>query len=1025
MFPGLGTHYANMTRGLYQAEPTFRKHVDRCAQLLLPHLGLDFRQVLYAGQRKDALEPAGQAVDLKAMLRRGFDGQDEPPPALRQTSIAQPIIFVVEYALAQLLMEWGLYPQALIGYSLGEYVAACLSGVFSLKDALMVVARRAQMIDDLCSGSMLAVPLGEEDVRPLLTGDLSLAIVNGPVHCVVAGVTGAVEDLEKRLAERGVTGQRVLASHAVHSQMMEPLVEPFCQFMAGITLNPPQLPYPSNVTGDWISQEQATSPAYWAEHMCQTVRFGKGLEVLLQEDKVLLEVGPGHSLGVFVKLHPEYRPASGQVVLPTMPYAYEAPSDEAFLLNTVGRLWLAGLSVDWAGFYAHERRQRLPLPTYPFERQRYWIAPGEPASGDRSRQRALGSRPDIADWFYLPTWKQTPPIQFLARVDRANEGACLVVFLDGSKVGSRLVERLRQEYEVITVSKGTGFTEISHDAYVIHPGQAEGYEVLFQALRALGKVPKVVVHLWSIVHKGDGETGTSPGLHDRAFYSMLYLVQAFGKTYPSAGARIKAVSNGIHRVTGEETIWPENAMLLGPCMVAPQEYANMSCQVIDLALAEPGALSENILVDQLVAEITTACADTLVAYRGGRRWVQTFEPIRLDRQAGPIPLLRDGGVYLIIGGLGGIGLVLAEYLVRAVPTARLVLLGRSDLPSRDAWASWLEEHGEQDVFSIKIGAVQRLTGLGAKVITIGADVASEPQMRTAIQQVRRRFGQIHGIIHCAGIELGGMIALKTAEMAASVLAPRVEGLRVLEAVFEDTKLDFLILCSSINSFRGTVGQVDHCASFAFMDAFAHFYTTGSGTPTISINWSAWREVGLAVNIDVPSLETLRQGILRHSMSPREGIEAFERILGSGLGQVIVSPQDLTVPGENGAPLSRNLDELVQESDVPADDKHSRPVLGTMYVAPRNDVEQEIVDIWQRLLGIEGLGIHDNFVELGGHSLLAVQIASRLNDAFGVEIPLSAFFETPTVAGLATRIRSTQGAQACAHPTADDREVGAI
>ncbi|MEM9164697.1 MAG: type I polyketide synthase, partial [Cyanobacteria bacterium P01_F01_bin.4] len=351
MFSGQGAQYVNMAHDLYQHEPVFRAHVDRCAQLLQPDLKVDLCQLLYPSP--DQAESATQQ--------------------LKQTALTQPALFVVEYALAQLWITWGVQPQAMIGHSIGEYVAACLSGVFSLEDALVLVTKRGQMMQSLPQGSMLAVFLPPDQISSLLTPDLSLATHNSPTVSAVSGPDAAIDALETQLQAQAIDCRRIHTSHAFHSQMMEPILGDFAALVGKSSLNPPQIPFVSNVTGTWITAAEATDPSYWAQHIRQTVRFADGVNLLCQDpDQILLEVGPGKSLCSLVKQNPF---AFWKTILSSARHPKEDISDVAFVLQTLGQLWLAGLSVDWAKLYAPQSRQRLPLPTYPFERQRYWVDP--------------------------------------------------------------------------------------------------------------------------------------------------------------------------------------------------------------------------------------------------------------------------------------------------------------------------------------------------------------------------------------------------------------------------------------------------------------------------------------------------------------------------------------------------------------------------------------------------------------------------------------------------------------------------
>jgi amino acid adenylation domain-containing protein len=382
-FPGLGEHYPEMGRGLYEQEPGFRKRIDRCAELLLPLLGTDLRELLYpARSARHRGTPAAGGVDLKAMLGRGGErtGEDNSEGfldnRLDQTAFAHPALFAVEYALAGLWQDWGIVPQAVVGYSLGEYVAACVAGVFSLEDALFLVARRARMIEELPAGAMLAVPLAAEALGGLLGPDLSIAAVNGPQVSVVAGPIAAVAELESRLAAQGLGCRRLRTRHAFHCGLMEPIAERFTRLVAEVPRRAPSIPCLSNVTGTWLRPEEATDPGYWARHLLGTVRFADNLAELWNEPgRILLEVGPGQSLASLALQHPASTAAgsAGPLALHSLAAAYERQDDQEVLLAALGRLWLAGVRVDWRRFYAGERRLHAALPTYPFERQRYWF----------------------------------------------------------------------------------------------------------------------------------------------------------------------------------------------------------------------------------------------------------------------------------------------------------------------------------------------------------------------------------------------------------------------------------------------------------------------------------------------------------------------------------------------------------------------------------------------------------------------------------------------------------------------------
>jgi acyl transferase domain-containing protein/acyl carrier protein len=978
MFPGQGAQYANMSLEIYQTESEFRDQIDRCCEALRPHLSSDLRDVLY---------PADKDVETAAQT-------------LKQTLVAQPALFVIEYALAKLLMSWGVKPAALVGHSIGEYVAACLAGVFSLEDALGLVAARGRMMQSLPGGSMLAVSLSEEKTAPLLNERLSLAAINSPTGCVISGDREAVKDLEDELSRRGVACRHLHTSHAFHSRMMDPVLDKFTQEVERADLHAPQIPIVSTVTGTWTHAAEITTPGYWARNLRQTVRFSNCVQELMKEpDRILLEVGPGNALGTLARQHPG---GSGKrIVLTTIRHPNEQAADIAVLLNTLGRLWLANVEVDWAGFYKNERRHRVSLPTYPFERERYWIEPSQESHTPEAARWVSEKNPDISEWFYVPSWKRAEIPEKSNGSGPATPNLCALVFLDEGRFGAQLVEEIQQTGQRVTIVKaGTKFHQSSDDSFTINPEVREDYHALWSALKAGSRSPSTIVHLWC--HTSGDEQLSNAASYELfrkvGFNSLLFLAQAIGDQSAEEPLQIKVVSNHLHEVTGEEFLSPAKALLLGPCRVIPQEHPNLRFTNIDVGDKQAVGQYTQLLVKELAARTT----DDVVAYRGTHRWVRTFERLKLSKIDSLNHPLREGGVYLITGGLGGIGLVLAEYLAQSAH-AKLALISRKGLPDREKWQQWLETHDEKDDFSQKIRKVQAIENHGVKVLVLSADVADVNQMKVAIEQTQEQFGQIHGVIHAAGVAGGGIVLLKKPDEAARVMAPKVEGTLLLGELLRENKLDFFVLCSSHNAFSGGIGQVDYSAANAFLDLYAQRYH--SEKRVMSINWVPWQEVGMAVNTEVPlELREQRERTLRLGILPAEGKEAFGRILGRLRPQVVVSPQDLRAVIQRSEKGGESVAEQQMGKPSFVKPTHARPDLSSDYVVPGNPTEQTIADIWQEFLGVANIGIHDNFFELGGHSLLAPGLVARLKSEFAIELSVASLFENPTVHSLSEMVR---------------------
>ncbi|MEH2354897.1 type I polyketide synthase [Nostoc sp.] len=974
MFSGQGAQYVNMARELYEVEPTLRQHIDTCAQILQPHLNLDIRQILFPKEQ-----------DQKTATQE-----------LQQTAITQPALFVIEYALAQLWMEWGVHPEAMIGHSIGEYVAATIAGVFSLEDALAVVTTRGRLMQQLPTGSMLAIPLPAENVRSLLANDASvqIAAINSPSACVVSGSCEAIAALQNQFFEKGIECRLLHTSHGFHSEMMQPIVPEFVLAVSKVKLNVPRIRFISNVTGNWITDDEATNPNYWGEHLRETVRFSDGISQLLQQfEGVFLEVGPGRTLSTLTTQH--LQSDAKHLVLNCLRHVKEQQSDVAYLLQVLGRLWLFGGEIDWSGFYTYERRYRLPLPTYPFERQRYWIEPKKQKQDGYLNSVSLGKKPDIADWFYVPFWKPSLPA---VPLEYTSQKSFTLVFIDECGLGSKLVKQLGQYQSIITVKVGAKFAKLNECEYTINPQNNYDYDILIKELLTQQKLPKTIVHLWSVTPVNDKqlEIKAVEKAQMNGFYSLLFLAQTLGKQETAEDFQITVISNNLQPVTGTEVLYPEKSTLLGSIKVISQEYSNINCRSIDVILPSIDSWQEEKIVEKLLVELTVSNSDKVIAYRGMNRWVQHFEPVRFGEAKVETPRLKQGGVYLITGGLGGIGLVIAEYLARTVQ-AKLLLTGRSVLPNRDEWEKWLITHDETDNISGKIRKVQKLEQLGAEVLVVNADVANQEEMQNAIARAQQQFGQLNGAIHAAGfVSTESIEKIGKIECEQQFLA-KIYGILVLEKVLQDKQLDFCFLLSSLASVLGGLGFVAYSAANIFMDAFVHQHNQNHPVSWTSISWDGWQ-------LEKENKQNTSLGASLHELAiqPEEGIKAFQRILScSEFNHIVVST------GE----LQARIDQWLKLESLPEKEAnlllHDRPDLENIYVAPRNEIEQNIANIWQEILGIKNVGLHDNFFELGGDSLLIIQVRSKILKKLNRNLSVGELFEYSTVSTLAEYLGKKQ------------------
>ncbi len=945
LFPGQGSQYACMGAELYRVEPTFRHHVDDCAERLRDRLGLDLRTLLY---------PAP-------------DHREAAEARLAETWATQPALFVTEYALARLWMAWGVTPAAMIGHSIGEYVAACLAGVFDLDTALTLVAERGRLIWEQPAGAMLAVFAPAETLEGRLPDGLDLAVVNGPADCVIAGPEAAIEAFAAGLDAEGVAWRRLRTSHAFHSAQMEPVAAPFAALLGKLRLREPAIPFVSNLTGTWIRPGEAVDPQYWIDHLRRTVRFGEGIATLLGDGRFLpLEVGPGAVLTNLVRRHP----AATGPVLTSLPHSEGGEGEMAGLMDSLGRSWMAGVAIDWEGVHAHDRASRIPLPVTAFERHNYFIE--DPDLVPFAPRPSVGAKLPLDRWFLLPGWAPslTPPLAGPA--DWAKRKGAWLVFSDGSDLARALIARLDAAGRTVTIV--TAGPRYAHDGRTVtlRPMAPEDYAALLGERD--GAAPDTILHLWSL--GPEAEDGFDQA-QERGYYPLLFLGRALARVGWTAPPSVAVIAGGLHDA-GEDRLLPERATLLGPCLILPEEIPDLSCRCLDVTLP-PGA-DPAPWADRLLAELLNGAPDPMVAYRGHRRLVPRFAPVALEPAR--VRQWRDKGTYLIVGGLGRVGLALARFLAETIQ-ARLVLVGR---------------HPPADHQPIRA-----LEALGAEVLTVQADAADEAGMRRAFALAEDRFGPVHGVIHAAGrLKDSSFIAtidMVGEEQSRAQFAAKVQGLYALDRIVAERPVDFCLVVSSTASLLGGYGFTAYAAANAFADSFVADRARRGGTVWLAANCDAWvLEKAAPGRSGPPPL---------FMMTEAEGVEALSRVVcGVTAGRVVVSTGDLATRLDQA---SRRGTETLTAAPATAlaTSVVARPQMSTGYEAPAGETERRLAALWEELFGFTTVGVLDDFFELGGDSLLAIRHMTMVRTRLDHQLPLSTLLAHPTIRALARALKETE------------------
>ncbi|HZN45530.1 MAG TPA: KR domain-containing protein, partial [Nitrospiraceae bacterium] len=1015
LLPGIGDHYVGMAHDLYETWAVFKQEVDRCAQILEPYLGIDIRDIIYPKNQSWKNTGHSKGIDLKKMLGRCTDVLDDHDASILNTTLfAQPALFTIEYAMTCLWQSIGITADAIVGHSMGEYVAACVAEVLSLEDALRLIATRAMLVNELPQGGMLAVMLPEDELLSLLPEDLSISLINGPNLCVVAGPIAAVAELERMLTARSVICRQVQNAHAFHSRMLDPIVKAFQAEVSKIRLNEPSLPYISNVTGAWITRDEATNSGYWAMHANHTARFSDALHHMWQlNDPILLDAGPGRTLGVLAMQHPDRRNAGHPVSVSSIRHRYEHQSDVEFLWQSVGMLWLSGVEISWEDIYRGERRRRVPLPTYPFERDHYWIEAKSDSSNKPPQETDRRSEnSDLDNWFYVPAWERTPVTRQGDHKASEEETTSWLVFTDRWGGGAGFQRKLEERGAVVQVARfGEKYHRRNYGSYEINPAGPDDYLKLFRAIKGKFGDSLNIIHLGCITADSDpADCARRNRNQDFGFFSLLYIAQIIGELNISIPIRIGIVSNRIHEVTGEETLDPSMATVLGPAGVIPKEFPNVACFNVDLPGPRVAEDPHDDDVIKILSEFTKPNQSGVLAYRGKYRWQRKYERVRLpkltvSKTRGDVPelnRLQKRGVYLITGGTGGIGLAIAKFLATACK-ARIVLTKKTAFPEKAKWKE-LSNSSEAPKAVVKIiKELLEIENAGADVEVLVAEASDPGQMRRAIDETVKRFGCINGVFHAAGIVRAGLIQAKSKDMASSVMSPKVQGTWLLHDLLAGIDLDFLVLFSSITSIIAPYAESDYAGANSFLDAFAHYSNARRNYSTLCINWPGWREVGQLADLETqPGTERWKEEALRKGILTRDGLEALKRILDSDLQQVVVSPENL----DHLIEQSRRAFDPAKEFLDMRDSRIALPLTNSQpgeEDRPTNEIEAAVAEIWMDVFGHDHIGIHQQFSTLGGHSLIAMQIVAKVRSFYQIDLSLRDFFAAPTIARLSSAV----------------------
>ncbi|ARV58018.1 short-chain dehydrogenase [Nostocales cyanobacterium HT-58-2] len=956
LFTGQGSQYVGMGRQLYETQPTFRAALDLCDEILRAQFDLPLLKVLY---------PSTEDVSHSQILDA--------------TAYTQPTLFALEYALFQLWKSWGVEPSVVMGHSVGEYVAACVAGVFSLEDALKLIATRGHLMQALAeNGSMVAVLAEPEQVMAAIepfSEEVSIAAYNGPRSLVLSGKQEAIKSVCAVLATQGAKIKELQVSHAFHSPLMQPMLAKFRQVASEIAFSIPQLKLISNLTGELATDEIAT-PEYWCRHILSPVQFAAGMKTLLQEYEVFLEIGSKPTL---LGMGRQCVLEEGQQVW--LPSLRPGLGDWQQLLQSLGELHVRGVTVNWKSFDQDYQRRRVCLPTYPFQRERFWIETADKVPlpkilNPQPQGKNTRNFPDTSNWLYQIAW-QRQALNVNNQSPEAQKPGSWLIFADEGGMGQKLAHLLEERGENCTiVTAGAGYERLKQEHYQIYSSNPEDFQRLLQNIGQCQPPLRGVVYLW-----GFNEASVLNPPQEQHCCNALYLIQALVQTKWSESSRLWLVTQGAQAVGTLLPLQVQQSALWGLGRVIALEHPEFRCSRLDL---DPSAAQNQ--VSNLLTELLAQDKEDQVAYRNGARYVaRLVQHLSNESAINHTKVVHENNSYLITGGLGALGLKLAQWLVQK-GAQHLVLTGR---------------HGPSQAAQ---GEISKLEQAGAQILVVAADVSKQDDVNRLLAEVKNSMPSLRGIFHAAGVLQDGMLLGQTKESFTKVMAPKVAGAWNLHTLTQDLELDFFVCFSSVSALLGSPGQGNYAAANAFMDALAH-HRRALGLPGVSINWGPWRDAGMADALS--SREQARwveQGISTISLEP--GLQILEDILNQDVAQVGVLsvnwskflrqlPQNLEFPflevfASQLEPAQAIKSEFLQQLEA-AGVKEKRSLLLTHV----RSLIAKVLD----LKSSEEIDPYQGFTDLGMDSLMAVELKNRLQTSLECSVPASLVFDYPTVAAL--------------------------
>ncbi|MHA7059731.1 beta-ketoacyl synthase N-terminal-like domain-containing protein [Aquimarina sp. M1] len=940
MFPGQGSQYFEMAKDLYFEEPYFKSIMDEGFSILNEITGEDYANII------------------------GYKNETKNSDKINNTLYTQPLLFLIEYSLASILLKWGVTPKYLIGHSLGEYVAACVSKVFSFKDALNIIVKRANLMQSVEEGTMIGVGAHKNKVDELLIKDLSIAAVNTDDSCVVSGNKDSIQEFVKILEENDVSHKILKTSHAFHSEMMEKILNKYEDELAKIQFSRPIYAIVSNLTGKEILEEEVTSPKYWVRHLRETVNFYDGLNFLFDKgNSVFVEIGAGNTLSKFCRQNKKFS-ASSNTIVNLVRHSKVSENDNLFLTKAIGELWGYGLNIDWDAYYEEEVRNKISIPSYCFDKFEFDCNVNPLSQLQNYEITTSHIKRKLSKWFYVPNWKKSiiSPVR-----NNINATKNYVIFSEENMFITSVIENLKQKNNnIIEVRKGENFLKNNENVYFINPYKEDDFKQLFSEIKNLKIDFDQIIFNWAF--KGETQEKIT-----QALLPQFYLCKQLAHSTDDDKKKITFITHKNNTILGDEQVDIPMVTTGVIANICAQENSNISTFHVDV----DQSFHNDDLITKIVQDLEHNTTELEVAFRNNNRWVKFYEEVNLEGKVEQ-NYVKPNKICVITGGLGEVGKVLTSHLCETY-NSKVIVLGRSDIPSEDLWKEYLTAENVEPEIVSKIKEIQSLRAKGKNIFYYKTDVSDYNVLLETIKLIEEDHGVISGIIHAAGNsnnETFRLLENLNEEVFQKQFDPKIKGTYNLYNILKDRTIDFVWITSSLSTILGGLTYGAYAVANAYIDNFINHKQKELK------NW-------FCVNLD---------GIDDDGINKEELIKVFEKSFSvEDTPQLIVSTRDITIPMDQKIPVN-NLDKNESSTNV-----IHRPELDENYEPPSSTIENELCELWASFFGYEKIGIQDDFFELGGDSLKAMTLIKRIHKMYNVEINLKEFFSKANVKELSGEI----------------------